>query len=526
MTTLDEKTKLRDTGVAPTVRNPNEDVVSMEGEMGDGKFINIRLTSVKFKRDSFPRIINTEITELLPRVGPATLPDIPIFTVQPPDRKLIAEGYLLRLTPKATGKGTLEYNWLRDGASFTDSAKRILTIDRVDPEFHSGRYALVATNEAGSTVSNPCNIKVYPVDSSPKINTNLVKNSFADEGISNWRTSIGKVSIFRYAGIVEEGDVTFPTPRAPTAGLTNDMQPGKLGFAGGVEEKLTQIYQDIDVSELADLIDGKVEGVSNISAWLYGFVGVFTTGEVGWDYIQCSLEAYDSQNTKLDKISTDKVDGVAYTATATLTPFNTYNKQYFTLPVGTKKIRVQVEIYTPISGVSAYGGPPAQSVGFFDCLNMRLFDSNTLSLPTEPIDVGQNAENTGEQGEVVPLNIGVWPAETTLVNITPFDDTVAEITYELTNNSEEPEVVNIQIPHNLLSANTETVTIPGNSSRTVIVTVNTETVLTFIEGIYDAPITFKQANGKRDIGRLIKIQFEEISEEDYTEYYEDESWQD
>lgn len=304
-------------------RNSNNDIISQYKEgILPGVLVKVPIKTYNELQG------DTTISELLPpkvQTGPT-------ITLQPHQyfRKTDVETYIhggevlvddnntvkiqkgtefqLNIAIETTDITTLTYEW-KDEIDAVIGTGSTYTFNSNIFDSKSKSIYCVVTNKYGSDISDT--ITVEMIDSTnPFIENNLIKNGFAVEGTNEWESvganpeEIGSYSTKRYPAYVYHNFRTdtvngaenvpvnqwYPTPEAFEADnpkfkdkIINKISENRY-FRGGLMIPRDDLnndtsglykssYQDIDVSDIADLIDGKVFGIEKLTTILFGWLG-------------------------------------------------------------------------------------------------------------------------------------------------------------------------------------------------------------------------------------------------------------
>jgi len=216
--------------------------------------------------------------------------------------------FQLNIAVETTDINTLVYEW-KDEIDATLATGSIYIFDSNLFDSKSKSIYCVVTNKFGSDISDTINIEMIDL-TNPFIENNLIKNGFAVEGTNEWESvgenpeEIGSYSTKRFPAYVyhnfrvdnvngvENTDVNqwYPTPEAFELDnpkfkdkIINKISENRY-FRGGLMIPRDDLnndtsglykssYQDIDVSDIADLIDGKVFGIEKLTTVLFGWLG-------------------------------------------------------------------------------------------------------------------------------------------------------------------------------------------------------------------------------------------------------------
>lgn len=163
---------------------------------------------------------------------------------------------------------------------------------------HGGTYQCEVSNDIGSVFSEPIAIEVYNPDADTKLLTNLIVNPYGESGLDGWNANCSEFTVKEISKLPAS---QLKAVNTPTFGYTADMMhprpyqldPGVIqaDFAGNLTKKGTyfsrssykfisrggntyvKAYQDIDLSELIDLIRGGVHGIAGLRAVFGCYIG-------------------------------------------------------------------------------------------------------------------------------------------------------------------------------------------------------------------------------------------------------------
>lgn len=322
--TIDENYKEYLTaGDTQLIRNTNNDIIS---EYKEGELPGVLVTvPIKTYLDGE---VDTNIYELLPgkvQTGPKIVlhphqyyRSTSVKTYVPGNEILVdstntvkilkGSKFQLNIGIEVSDLSTLEYEWRDDNDSTLGTGSSYEFDSNIFDSTIKSIYCLVS-NKVGSDISDTINIEM--IDNTNKyIERNLIKNGYAIEGTNDWESvgdnpeEVGAYSVKRFPAYVyhnfrtdnvngiENTNVNqwYPTPESFEANnpkfkdkIVNRISENRY-FKGGIMEPRDVLnndtsglyktsYQDIDLTEIADLIDGKVYGISKLSTVLFGWIG-------------------------------------------------------------------------------------------------------------------------------------------------------------------------------------------------------------------------------------------------------------
>lgn len=188
------------------------------------------------------------------------------------------------------GSDPMNYYWI------VDEKQESVGINMFSPNFIDEQFTeqikaksilCKVENMFGSTISNALSLTLFNPTKSKIFGQNLIKNNFGRDGLNEWIVTrgqpkiypayeqFGKTGFFNINDIkdLNEYDLTLPTK--------NNL----LYFTGGEatpDNNISSMFQLIDVSEIADYIDGNIYdtmGVttSKVYACIYGLFGKWGT---------------------------------------------------------------------------------------------------------------------------------------------------------------------------------------------------------------------------------------------------------
>lgn len=205
----------------------------------------------------------------------------------------------------------LTYNWRKDGQALSplsnDSLRSSLQISgssiifqNVQPE-HAGTYTCDATNDIGTTTSEPISIEVFNLDIDSFFYRNLIVNPYGLDGVNGWQTNNDDLTTKQFT-IVSSKELTRPN-RVDLFGYNVDtMHPRPyqidMGIIKGFDMSnhflgnkpsyftrtrykferrggnfLVRAYQDIDLADISSIIKGGVYGISGVRAIFSCYIG-------------------------------------------------------------------------------------------------------------------------------------------------------------------------------------------------------------------------------------------------------------
>ena len=232
-------------------------------------------------------------------------------------------------------EGGVVVTWYKDGTSLATGLS--YTVDS-PTEDDSGGYYFVAENGFGSTTSETVDVEIVtPGDD--QFGINLVQNGYGQDGISSWTPQLGQFRINKFWWKSGDKAMFGPYSRYPNPGTVDPKYSHKEGlvYFTAVDQEyeqktgdvrtfirpndggpMTTCYQDVFLTDpdTIDIIDRKVEGVFDVEAKLFGWLGQTRSAKVyfrdwkwngGWRTSQGSKKsAYDdtSENPADDYVET------------------------------------------------------------------------------------------------------------------------------------------------------------------------------------------------------------------------------
>ena len=214
------------------------------------------------------------------------------------------------------GTQELQFTWLLDGQLISDInlsnrfEERLDVIESNTNELifrnittrSAGRYTCIIANDIGESESEPIDLQVIAVNDPDNtfFRQNIIQNGFASDGVNNWTILLGDIATKNFSSEVMESELKSPntalfghTPNAvyphPSNirfnGIRNYrpadlLNKGSAYFhrgtlpayaAGGTRQ--AAMYQDIDLTEISDLIAGRVYGCNGVRAYIGAIIG-------------------------------------------------------------------------------------------------------------------------------------------------------------------------------------------------------------------------------------------------------------
>jgi hypothetical protein len=205
----------------------------------------------------------------------------------------------------------LTYIWRRDGVlvdtidnptyqSYVIVDKNTITFKLIQP-ISAGTYTCDISNDVGTTTSEPITLEVLDLDYDSYFFTNLITNPNGLDGVNGWEsnnndlttktltntttqalTAPNRVDLFGYnvdcmhprpyqldIGIIKNYDLTSTFVKKNASYFTRSRY--KFERKGG--SFLVKAYQDIDLSDASDIINGRVYGVQGVRAMFSCYIG-------------------------------------------------------------------------------------------------------------------------------------------------------------------------------------------------------------------------------------------------------------
>lgn len=181
-----------------------------------------------------------------------------------------------------------------------------ISISNIQPEF-SGYYTCIVSNDVGYTDAGAIIIEVFDANIDSLFYSNLIENPNADDSTDNWNSlddSFTRKSFksaddddlgFKLKSIVSDPfdanlmgwttNMLDPTPFNLEAGFIRQVPPTPLEvdknyfsripytYTINKGKAVTQAYQDIDLSLLADHMKGAIHGIGGLRAIFCAYVG-------------------------------------------------------------------------------------------------------------------------------------------------------------------------------------------------------------------------------------------------------------
>jgi hypothetical protein len=214
------------------------------------------------------------------------------------------------------GTTELQYEWLRDGrlaADFILGDEQAIRRDRVEPDrstltFYNvstrlaGQYTCIVRNDIGEVTSEVIELQVIDPQSPDDtfFKKNLIQNGSANDGTNNWTVLLGDVGTRTFASPATELELKRPNTPVfahhigeiyphPTNIKFNGIKgynPANLASKGSSYfrrdslkpyvnggTRLAVMYQDVDLTEIQDMIAGRVYGCNGVRAYIGSILG-------------------------------------------------------------------------------------------------------------------------------------------------------------------------------------------------------------------------------------------------------------
>ena len=334
-------------GSIPTKRNGYGDVIAKYDVDTITSAIDATLTKTKYENETFEKVLDTSISELLPLGGGLSLKeffanyeqlkdgfpsyataasheylyssslsyladeagaagvgefselDAPEITVQPIGPRVVSDEVEVILGPVGAIGLDLKFQWRKDGSEIPNETDNSLIISSV-AEDDIGIYTCQISNEAGALLSSDVKLDVVPFYSSGLVESNMIENGGGEKGVTGWTPTAGELGV--RAWTENQHIRQYPTWE-DWDNIIGDEYPylqvidgGEILLFGG-ENNVTIVYQDIDLKPIEKGISGKVEGVGGFRYIFYGWLGGH---EEDFDYPRCKLEWFDAGNSILE----------------------------------------------------------------------------------------------------------------------------------------------------------------------------------------------------------------------------------
>ena len=333
-------------GSIPTNRNGYGDVIAKYDVDTITSAIDASLTHTRYENETFEKVLDTSISELLPtggglsakeffanyealkdgfaayasaasheylyssslsylaeeslgagEAGGITELDAPAILVQPIGPRTVSDEIDITLGPVEASGLDLKFQWRKDGTEIPNEINNRLEISTTS-EDDIGIYTCQVSNEAGALLSSDIKLTVVPLLASGLVKSNIIKNGGAENGINDWIVAIGDLGIRSYEQdprtLIPEMDA-WDNIVAEEYPYLQVVSQGETYFFGG-KEKISIVYQEIDLSEIGKAIKGKVENIGGLQYQFYGWLGGMQTQN---DFTRAKVEWIDAGNSVL-----------------------------------------------------------------------------------------------------------------------------------------------------------------------------------------------------------------------------------
>ena len=333
-------------GSIPTKRNGYGDVVAKYDVDTITSAIDASLTQTRYENETFEKVLDTSISELLPTGGGLSakeffanyealkdgIPsyaaaasheylyssslsyladeatggvtdlltelDAPEITIQPIGPRIVSDEVEVILGPIGAIGLDLKFQWRKDGSEIPNEINDSLIISSTT-EDDNGIYTCQVSNDAGALLSSDVKLEVVPLYSSGLVKTNMIENGGGEKGVTGWIPTVGEVQASSWQQ--NSGNKVFPSWESFDA-IVAEQYPylqvtdgGEIYLYGG-DFPITVSYQDIDLKPVKKALAGKVEGIGGFEYVFFGWLGGYEQQE---DYSRCKVEWFDAGNTIL-----------------------------------------------------------------------------------------------------------------------------------------------------------------------------------------------------------------------------------
>ena len=333
-------------GSIPTKRNGYGDVIAKYDVDTITSAIDASLTQTKYENETFEKVLDTSISELLPgggglsakeffanyealkdgftpyasaasheylyssslsylaeeaaagEAGGITELDAPVITVQPIGPRVVAEEDEIILSVEAIGSD-IKFQWRKDGLEIPNATEPSYIIPEAK-EDDNGIYTCQISNEAGALLSSDVKLEVVLFYSSGLVESNMIENGGGEKGVTGWTPTVGEMGVRAWADNdhirrYPEWD-DFDNIVAEQYPYLQVVDGGEI-LLYGADNAVTIVYQDIDLKPIEKGISGEVEGMDGFKYVFYGWLGGH---EEDFDFPRCKLEWMDAGNSLLD----------------------------------------------------------------------------------------------------------------------------------------------------------------------------------------------------------------------------------
>lgn len=302
----------------------------------------------------------------------------------------------------------LKYKWLIDDQPIESNISNIQEnqlLKNIDFKKES-EFKLQVSNTAGVTESNTTIIIPYDLKNNKKFGKNLISNIDGKTSLSGWLTTEGTPRVGHFWEPISQngrGDTweTF-VGRAWTDEILKpnfnvigphyndifypDWTPETF-FEGGVDEDnpYSNLYYDIDLNDVVDVIDRKILNVDNVVGKLFAYLGgsgneIFMHNE-NWDWFGRMFQPYNMDRVELRIHMLDENDNIINQDYFIYNPFT--DRRYtslflrnidFYIPIGSRKIRIWMKFTR------------CHSYTHYMITNLNIFKANIPNHLIQPMD--------------------------------------------------------------------------------------------------------------------------------------------
>lgn len=188
--------------------------------------------------------------------------------------------------------GQVVVTWYKDGTSLSTGLS--YSVEKPTSE-DTGTYYFTATNAYGTTTSDSVDVEIV-TPSPAEFGPNLIQNGMAENGLSSWTPQLGTMKLQKFWG--KAGDLSWVGGRSryPDPAGIDPLYAQRDGLAFFTAEdfqyrmrsgdtvtfiksnqggNLTTAYQDVIITDptTLDIIDRKIEGVFDVEAKCFGYLG-------------------------------------------------------------------------------------------------------------------------------------------------------------------------------------------------------------------------------------------------------------
>ena len=350
-------------GSVPTKRNGYGDVIAMYGVESITSLIDAALTKTKYENETFEKVLDTSISELLPSGGGLNLKEFfahyealkesfpayaaassheylyssslehlveasggpeagiepeelvePTIVEQPDGPRVVAEEDMITISVQAAGL-ELKYQWRKDGSELPNATEPSYIISEAK-EDDNGIYTCQISNEAGALLSSDVKLEVVPFYSSGLVESNMIENGGGEKGVTGWTPTAGELAVRPW---VDNQHIRQYPQFTDYDQIVGEQYPylqvvdgGEILLYGG-DHAVTIVYQDIDLKPVEKGVSGEVEGMDGFKYVFYGWLGGH---QEDFDYPRCKLEWMDAGNSILavTEIEMNETDRKTYSS--------------------------------------------------------------------------------------------------------------------------------------------------------------------------------------------------------------------